>query len=90
MAATQDFGWLSTGIRLLRTMWAMKNTRLCIINGDKTEDKQLDVIGTTLHYVPLERWTEELAKLEVTAEVKALADRFTKKARRPSNRRPRT
>ena len=54
----------------------MKNTRLCIVNGDKTYDQQLDVIGTTLHHIPLNRWTDELAKQESHAEVKALADEF--------------
>ena len=54
VAATQDYGWLATGMRMLRTIWDMKNTRLCIINGDKTDDERLAVIGTTLHYIPLE------------------------------------
>jgi hypothetical protein len=82
VAATQDYGWLATGIRMLRTIWDMKTTRLCIINGNKTVDQKLDVIGTTLHTIPLERWTEELAKLEVTAEVKALAAEFSKTAQK--------
>ncbi len=64
MAATQDLSWLAEAVHLLRTIWDMKNTRLCIINGDKTEDQRLDVIGTTLHHIPLNRWTEELAKPE--------------------------
>ena len=81
-ASTQDHGWLATGVKMLRTIWDMKTTRLCIINGDKTEDQRLDVIGTTLHHVPLDRWTDELAKQEATAEVKALADEFTKTAKK--------
>ncbi|MBU4399035.1 MAG: hypothetical protein KKE86_06825, partial [Planctomycetes bacterium] len=80
-AATQDHGWLATGMRMLRTIWDMKTTRLCIISGTKTFDKRLDVIGTTLHYVPLNRWTDELAKQEVTDEVRALANEFTKTAK---------
>ncbi len=81
-ASTQDAGWLATGVKLLRTIWDMKTTRICIINGDKTHDQRLDVIGTTLHYVPLERWVDELAKQETTAEVKALADEFTRTAKK--------
>jgi len=86
-AATQDHGWLATGMKMLRTIWDMKTTRLCIVNGDKTYDEQLKVIGTTLHHVPLERWVEELAKQDATDEVKALAAEFSgtaKKAVEPS------
>jgi hypothetical protein len=82
VAATQDYDWLSTGLRMLRTVWDMKNTRLCIVNGNKTEDKKLDVIGTTLHYIPLDRWTEEFEKAETTDEMKAIADYYSKSARK--------
>ncbi len=87
-AATQDHGWLATGIRMMRAMWDMKNTRLCIINGEKTEDQQLAVIGTTLHHIPLNRWTDELAKQEVTDEVKALAEEFSKTAKKTIEPKP--
>ena len=80
VAATQDQDWLATGMKLLRTIWDMKNTRLCIVNGDKTRDEVLPVIGTTLHRVPLTRWTDELAQQEVTDEVRALADELAKTA----------
>jgi hypothetical protein len=69
-------------------MWDMRNTRLCIVNGEKTEDQQLAVIGTTLHHVPLNRWTEELVKQEVTDEVKALAAEFSKTAKRTVEPKP--
>jgi hypothetical protein len=82
VAATQDQSWLATGIKMLRTIWDMKNTRLCIVNGAKTEDQRLDVIGTTLHSIPLARWTDELAKQETTDEVRALAEEWTKAAKR--------
>ena len=81
-ASTQDLDWPATGMRLLRAIWDMKTTRLCMINGTKTEDKRLDVIGTTLHCLPLRRWTDELAKQETTDEVTALADEFTRTAKR--------
>jgi hypothetical protein len=87
-AATQDHGWLATGIRMMRTLWDMKHTRLCIVNGEKTEDQRLAVIGTTLHHVPLTRWTDELAKQEVTDEVKALVCKFTQTAQRTIEPKP--
>jgi len=82
VAATQDFGWLATGLRMLKTIWDMKTTRLCILRGDKTEDVKLDVIGTTLHIIPVSRWVEEFKKAETSDEVKALADHFSKVAKK--------
>jgi hypothetical protein len=88
VAATQDLTWLATAVRLFRTIWDMKRSRLLIVNGDKTEDKVLDIIGTTLHYIPLRRWTDELAKLAVTPEVKALAEKFNKNAQKTVEPKP--
>jgi len=82
VASTQDYNWLTTGMRMLRTIWDMKTTRLCIINGNRTYDQQLNVIGTTLHHIPLNRWTDELAKQEATPEVEQLADEFAKTAKK--------
>ena len=45
VTATQDLGWLNFGIRMLRTMWDMKNTLPCIIQGDKSYDRKLNPIG---------------------------------------------
>ncbi len=81
-AATQDHGWLATGMKLLRTIWDMKTTRLCIVNGDQTRDRVLKVIGTTLHFMPLKRWTDELAGQKVTPEVEALAEEFAATAKK--------
>ncbi|MBN2581186.1 MAG: hypothetical protein JXB10_19550 [Pirellulales bacterium] len=82
VAATQDIDWLRTALRMFHTMHAMKNTRLCIINGDKTEDRVLDLLGTTLHFIPLKRWAEELSRTETTAEVRAMADALKKQAKK--------
>ncbi|MCC6126366.1 MAG: hypothetical protein IT426_15520 [Pirellulales bacterium] len=82
VAATQDLSWLATGMRMFRAMWEMKNTRICVINGKKTEDRVLDGLGTTLHYIPLDRWVEEFGKTEVTAEVRTVADSLKKNAQK--------
>lgn len=78
VAATQDLAWLGEAVHLMKTVADMKATRLLIVNGDKAEDKVLDVIGTTLRYIPLTRWEEELKALETSDEVKELATQFTK------------
>ncbi len=81
VAATQDLNWLAEGVHLMKTVRAMKDSRLCIVNGDKTEDKVLDVIGTTLHYIPLDRWLETFAEVEADEKVKKLAESFAKEAK---------
>jgi hypothetical protein len=80
VAATQDLNWLAEGMHLLKTIEDMKSSRICIVNGKKVEDKVLDVIGTTLHYIPLTRWEEELKVAGETDEMRQLAERFTKQA----------
>jgi hypothetical protein len=82
VASTKDFAWPAAGMKMLRAAWDMKTTRLCIIKDDKSEDRRIDTLGTTLHYIPLERWMEEYAKQETTAEVRALAEDFSRSARK--------
>jgi hypothetical protein len=82
VAATQDIEWLNFGVRMLRTIWDMEHARLCIVQGDKERDQKLDVIGTTLHYVPRGRYPEEYRKVEDSDEVRALADFYTKQAKK--------
>ena len=82
VAATQDVQWPAFGLRMLNTIWRMKNTRICIVKGDKTADRKLDVIGTTLHYVPSNRFPEEFKKVQATDEVRALADFYEKNAKK--------
>jgi hypothetical protein len=82
LGATQDVDWLSAGLKLFKANWLMKNTRFLIIAGDKTEDRTLEIVGTTLHHVPRSRFPEELKKVETSDEVKAIADYFTKEAKK--------
>jgi len=81
-AATHDYGWLATGMRMLRTIWDMKNTRLCIVRGGQTSDKPLEVIGTTLHYIPESRWLETFNKADTTDEMRAIVDYYKKEAKK--------
>jgi hypothetical protein len=80
LAATQDVEWLATGLRMLNTVWMMKNARICVLRGNKPQDRKLEVIGTTLHYIPRSRYPEVLKKVEATDEVKAVADYYAKEA----------
>lgn len=80
LAATQDLNWLAFGLKMFNTIHEMKNTRLCIVAGNKTYDRKLDVIGTTLHYIPRNRFPEEFNKAETTEEMKELANFYTKES----------
>jgi hypothetical protein len=82
VGSTQDVDWLSVGLRMHRTIWDMKNARIVIAAGTKTEDKVMEPTGTTLHYVPRERFVEELAKVQECAEARAVADYYTREARK--------
>ena len=80
VAATQDLDWLAFGMKMFNTIHEMKNTRLCIIAGNKTYDRKLDVIGTTLHYIPRNRFPEEFNKVETTDEMRDMASYYSKEA----------
>jgi hypothetical protein len=80
VAATQDLNWLAFGLKMFNTIHEMKNTRICFIAGDKTYDKKLDVIGTTLHYIPRSRFPEEFNKAETTDEMREIADHYAKES----------
>jgi len=80
LAATQDLNWLAFGMKMFNTMHEMKNTRLCIIAGNKTYDRKLDVIGTTLHYIPRNRFPEEFKKTETTEEMREIAKFYTRES----------
>jgi len=82
VAATQDIDWLTFGLRMLKTIYEMKNTRICIVAGNETADRVLDVIGTTLHYIPGKRFPEEFKKVQESDEVRAMADYYTRNAKK--------
>ncbi|HUT36030.1 MAG TPA: hypothetical protein VNE39_21260 [Planctomycetota bacterium] len=80
-AATQDVSWLSFGVRMLKTVWDMKTSRICVCAGGQTVERKLEPLGLTLQYIPNARFPEEFKKMEASDEVKAVADFFTKEAK---------
>jgi hypothetical protein len=81
VAATYDYTWLATGLRMLWTVWKMRNSRLAIIRG-KARDQRLDTVGTTLHWLPESRWLEEYQKIGTTDEMRALAEYYRREAKK--------
>lgn len=82
VGATQDFGWLADAVAMLRTVYDMKHSRICIITGNKVEDRPLEPIGTTLHFIPHGRWLEVRNATETSDEIRAIADYYMKEAKK--------
>jgi hypothetical protein len=80
VGATQDVEWLATGLKMLNTVHQMKHSRLLVLEGDTTHDRKLDVIGTTLHYIPRTRWPEEFHKTETDSRIVSLANYYARQA----------
>lgn len=76
VAATHDHSWLTSGMRMLNTVWEMNHTRICILTDVVQGDRQAGKAGTTLHYIPLSRWTEEFNKAETTDEMREIAKHY--------------
>ena len=82
VGATQDVEWLATAVRMLSTIWRMKNSTICFLRGNKTSEQKLGVIGTTFRFLPRARFPEVLKQVEATDEVKAIAAYYTKEAKK--------
>jgi len=82
VGATQDVGWLAQALRMLRTVRVMKDTRICIARGKATVDRPLDVIGTTLHYIPRDRFVEVFKQTKHTDEMRQIAGYYKKEAKK--------
>ena len=82
VAATQNTAWLEYGLRMLKTIWAMANTRICVVRGNEFRDQALDVIGTTLHYIPRERFKDEFFAMQSTGEMQEMCDYYYSQARK--------
>ena len=82
MAATPDPEWPAFGLGMLKTVFVMKHARLCIVAGKATERRPVKSLGTTLRYVPLERWIQELAKVDTTDQMQAIAAYYAKEAKK--------
>lgn len=81
-AATQDANWLADGVRMLATIGKMKRARVCVLTGAKSDETQVPGLGVTLRRLPLARWMDEFRKAPTTDEVRAIADFYTKAAKK--------
>jgi hypothetical protein len=87
LGATQDVGWLAFALRMLNTIWRMKNTRILCLKSKGADDVTVNGVGTTFRIVPKSRFQEEFKKVSETDQVRAIADfyaRNTKKLVEPT------
>jgi hypothetical protein len=82
LGATQDVGWLTTAVHLLRAIWQMKQTRILFVAGTETRDTIVDGLGTVFHWIPKSRFEAEFKQVAQTAEVRELARFYQKHARK--------
>jgi hypothetical protein len=81
VGASQHEDWLAHGLRMLDTVWQMKNTRLLIVRGGEKSQKTVEHLGTTLVYYPEQSLCDMAHKSEVTEKVRAMADYYQKNAK---------
>lgn len=82
LASTPDVDWLEYGLRMLRALAEIKRTRVCVVKGQKPSDLVLEKVGSTLHYVHFNRFTEEYQNVAASDEVRAMADLYAGQAER--------
>lgn len=82
IASTPDIEWLGFGVQMLSTLWRMKTTRICVVQGQKPRDIVLESVGTTLHYIHFTRFSDEYKKVEESPEVRAMASYYTRHAKK--------
>jgi hypothetical protein len=82
LGATQDVGWLASALRMLNAIWRMKNARILFVAGTEAKDTPVPGLGTVFHWIPKRRFEEELAKVAVCDEVRAIAEFYTKNAQK--------
>ena len=81
VGATPDVEWLSQGLRMLRAVWQMHNTRFAVIRGDEERDEKLEPVGVTLCRMPLNRFVEAYEATEGSEEAREIARLYAAQAR---------
>ena len=80
IGATEEVEWLDSGLRLLNAVWQMDQTRLAVIEGTDEREEIVEPVGTTLHYMPLERFAEAYDATEGAEEAEAIAQTYMENA----------
>lgn len=76
VAATPDPAGLAFAVRMLHSLWEMQHARICMVTDLREGDQLLSPLGAVLHYVPLQRWIDDVASVKVDDEVKGIAREY--------------
>ncbi|GMU20419.1 MAG: hypothetical protein AMXMBFR13_05160 [Phycisphaerae bacterium] len=90
LASTADYDLkpVRFGLKMIRTNHDIRRMKVAVLVGNETKEQVLEPLGLTVRYVPRERFPEVLQTVEVTPEVKAIADEYGRRAAKivePSN-----
>jgi len=80
--ATDDFSHALFGMKMLQAGARMRRTRCVVLRGNKRSEWPLGDTGITLRHVPAGTFLEYYREMSETAEVRALAERYLKGARK--------
>lgn len=80
IGVTDQVGWLATALRTLKAQWQLANSRLAYIAGNEEREERLDILGTVVHRLPLDRLREAMRAAEGSEEAREIADLCMKNA----------
>ncbi|MCX7886584.1 MAG: hypothetical protein N3B01_04905 [Verrucomicrobiae bacterium] len=81
ISALDDLEAVGYGLRMIRTIRRMKDSRLLCIRGTSTASATVPRLGTEIRFIPHARFVEEYQATKVDDEVRALAESYRKNAK---------
>lgn len=84
LASTSDFelGPVRFGMKMVRTAFDVRRSRVAIIAGNATKDEVLEPVGLQIRHLPRTRFTETLKTVAATPEVMAIVEEYQKTAKK--------
>ncbi len=81
VVSSLDFEAVRYGMRMVNAARQMRETRLVVLKGTKRSDRDVEHLGTKLRTIPVQTFIDELGTIGETAEVRALADDWARRAK---------
>lgn len=82
LASSPDFQLqpLRFGLKMIRTAWDVRRTRIAVLAGNDTKDEILEPFGLGLRRLPRQRFADALQSICETPDVTAMVDEYSKLA----------
>jgi hypothetical protein len=81
LAASTDIADLRPGLQMVRTAAMLKQSTLLVIKGGQRRDIVYEKLGTRLRFIPGNDYIAQFKKLDVTEEMRRIADDYAKRAK---------